>query len=1146
MRFILIALLLVGCYSDSEPELGSTEQEVWRTCIEDPDCDDDPNDCKYGWCNANGVCAINQLTGTTCQSDGIPATNDVCRSGSCAHETQANSCYGKCGQANTAGTPGGCSCDANCESADLVHDGDSYWSSNGCCPDMATYCAPTLASASSCVGRCGERAPGGCSCDATCGYTGTCCSDIVAACPAAAPVPPFPNPLAPGAGTELFQTSPSVGIAAGVQSLGPENLGSVLQFKKPVAPAVRTIVGFSKLNFNKVEAFDEEAHCSIVETAASKMRLVQAGTRHHDDRDELHAHCKGIALRFPNAANKPAPTVGAEVRIEQHNGGSANLYTLGAATATSIAVLTHMQVGNTDHYHPAACTVYEGGGLWKLHAWSVYDDGFSGDGSDVWCGARLVTWDPSLGLVREAEVNVTAPYEHHQVLGSVYGRTCFLTGMTHAATKSTCEITSVNDDWVLRIKAGDLVNPASPIRCRATCLSYPAEWPRTPVLRGIASTDPTGVIDARVPQGPIAAAGAEQPSQPADLPRGIGAGPGGVLNLYRSADNIYDRPILIVEGFDPGNDQGANSYMRGFGPVLRTLQDRYGIDVWVLKPSGGRDIRVTAREIAKALSNIYTYDHDGVGIGAPAWNVSPARELPVIGMSQGALGTRIALATWEQGNRYQNAAHGEYVPGLISNPTPPVSLFVSLNGPHREAIGSTTLQTVITSVFNGMDSITLPASIYGMLASTAAKQMMRTSVAASCRSVVTQECDGGVFGELYDAFGPENDGNFQIRGLQGRGHYDFATNGDWAVANQSAYQNTGCNRDSLTHDAFYADIDARGTGLRNGFPQTVHSVAISNGSFSPQGCKNFDGSGCSTPAPYNVTVQNDVCDYVNDPNCNRSNMPDGTTFAINPDRFVAGGPSIPYASSVAGVFNFYFTGVMAGGMVKACDRDTTVHFLLSNEDLTPGDHRGKILESTIDAIPAAAGQVTRLDGQDFFPLVFVPTESALSCPAVIDSGACVLGANGQRPHAACDALCRTANRNDNRFKNVLSNPTDKNGAHASINRALAMAVVAYVHEFAVQDADGYFDPASEWGLPDGEQLDCSSTSALIGSSATSSCTTACGSQGTKTCTGGTWGSCAAPVEMCNGIDDNCDGSIDEGCPSGGGGGGGSPRKRVYY
>jgi hypothetical protein len=47
--------------------------------------------------------------------------------------------------------------------------------------------------------------------------------------------------------------------------------------------------------------------------------------------------------------------------------------------------------------------------------------------------------------------------------------------------------------------------------------------------------------------------------------------------------------------------------------------------------------------------------------------------------------------------------------------------------------------------------------------------------------------------------------------------------------------------------------------------------------------------------------------------------------------------------------------------------------------------------------------------------------------------------------------------------------------------------------------------------------------------ATESCSTSCGSLGSRTCTAGcAWGSCAAPAESCNGRDDDCDGTCDDG------------------
>jgi len=63
---------------------------------------------------------------------------------------------------------------------------------------------------------------------------------------------------------------------------------------------------------------------------------------------------------------------------------------------------------------------------------------------------------------------------------------------------------------------------------------------------------------------------------------------------------------------------------------------------------------------------------------------------------------------------------------------------------------------------------------------------------------------------------------------------------------------------------------------------------------------------------------------------------------------------------------------------------------------------------------------------------------------------------------------------------------------------------------------------------DGEDNDCDG---LVDEGLVRACATACGA-GSETCTNGTWGGCDAPAvetEVCNGLDDNCDGAIDPGC-----------------
>jgi hypothetical protein len=87
-----------------------------------------------------------------------------------------------------------------------------------------------------------------------------------------------------------------------------------------------------------------------------------------------------------------------------------------------------------------------------------------------------------------------------------------------------------------------------------------------------------------------------------------------------------------------------------------------------------------------------------------------------------------------------------------------------------------------------------------------------------------------------------------------------------------------------------------------------------------------------------------------------------------------------------------------------------------------------------------------------------------------------------------------------------------------------------------RDGDGSCETATTEeevcnGLDDNGDTVCDNGVGMVCcSGAAGTCTTACGSQGTRTCLSTcVWGSCQAPAETCNGVDDNCDGRIDEGC-----------------
>jgi hypothetical protein len=145
--------------------------------------------------------------------------------------------------------------------------------------------------------------------------------------------------------------------------------------------------------------------------------------------------------------------------------------------------------------------------------------------------------------------------------------------------------------------------------------------------------------------------------------------------LFKSTDGVYDRPVVIVDGWDPTNDRDAFALYAN-APFVHLWQSQ-GLDIWFVDPAeGSESMKAHVDDLAWAFRQIAQYG----GLNRIDF---------VIGVSAGGVVSRHAMAAME------HAKNGGTIPswfyyGLDATAKTygnPVKGFVSWDSPHAGANG---------------------------------------------------------------------------------------------------------------------------------------------------------------------------------------------------------------------------------------------------------------------------------------------------------------------------------------------------------------------------------------------------------------------------------------------------------------------------
>jgi pimeloyl-ACP methyl ester carboxylesterase len=130
---------------------------------------------------------------------------------------------------------------------------------------------------------------------------------------------------------------------------------------------------------------------------------------------------------------------------------------------------------------------------------------------------------------------------------------------------------------------------------------------------------------------------------------------GGSYRIYNGCDNVFDKPIIIAEGFDINEDVSLDDILAKYYPNLYAFRNN-GYDLVILNYNNGRDYIQNNAEVLKRVINEVNTRKIG------------NNKLVVVGESMSGLVARWALRTMENSGQTHNVSH-----------------FISFDSPHLGA-----------------------------------------------------------------------------------------------------------------------------------------------------------------------------------------------------------------------------------------------------------------------------------------------------------------------------------------------------------------------------------------------------------------------------------------------------------------------------